>query len=91
MSVADVKVFIKHGEEKKAQVEVNTPDHVSALVKAGQVVGEIVVKMDGVEVEKTQATAAQDIVQASFMERWWPFTGDPHRYAALSQDVRTRR
>src|SRR5882724_3863752 len=57
---ADVKVFLKRGEEKKVQVEVNTPDRVAAPVKAGQVVGEIVVKMDGVEVGKTQATAAQD-------------------------------
>ncbi len=70
---ADVKVFIKRGEEKKVQVEVNTPDRVPAPVKAGQVVGEIVVKMDGVEVGKTQATAAQDVAQASLMKRWWPF------------------
>jgi serine-type D-Ala-D-Ala carboxypeptidase (penicillin-binding protein 5/6) len=70
---ADVKVFIKRGEEKKVQVEVNIPDRVSAPVKAGQVVGEIVVKMDGAEVGKTQATAAQDVAQASLMKRWWPF------------------
>jgi hypothetical protein len=37
------------------------------------VVGDIVVKLDGAEVGKTQATAAQDVAQASFWKRWWPF------------------
>jgi len=69
----DVKVLLKRGEEKKVQVEVNIPERVSAPVTAGQVVGEVVVKLDGVEVGKTQATAAQDVAQASFWQRWWPF------------------
>ncbi|HXG19617.1 MAG TPA: D-alanyl-D-alanine carboxypeptidase family protein [Methylomirabilota bacterium] len=70
---SDVKVLLKRGDEKKVQVEVNIPDRVSAPVKAGQVVGDIVVKLDGAEVGKTQATAAQDVAQASFWKRWWPF------------------
>jgi D-alanyl-D-alanine carboxypeptidase len=49
------------------------PDRVPAPVKAGQVVGDVVVKMDGVEVGKTQAAVTQDVVQASFWKRWWPF------------------
>jgi D-alanyl-D-alanine carboxypeptidase (penicillin-binding protein 5/6) len=70
---ADVKVLVKRGDEKKVQVEVNIPDRVAAPVKAGQVVGDIVVKMDGVEMGRTEATAAQDVAQASLMKRWWPF------------------
>jgi D-alanyl-D-alanine carboxypeptidase (penicillin-binding protein 5/6) len=69
----DVRVLIKRGEEKKVQVEVNVPDRVRAPVKAGQVVGEIVVKLDGSEVGKAQAAAAQDVAQASLWKRWWPF------------------
>ena len=73
VATKDVRVFIKKGEEKKVQVEVDVPDRVSAPVKAGQVVGEIVVKFDGAEVGKAPAAAAQDVAQASLWKRWWPF------------------
>ena len=73
MSTKDVHVLVKKGEEKKVQVEVDVPDRVSAPVKAGQVVGNIVVKFDGAEVGKAQAAAAQDVAQASLWKRWWPF------------------
>jgi serine-type D-Ala-D-Ala carboxypeptidase (penicillin-binding protein 5/6) len=73
MSTKDVRVLVKKGEEKKVQVEVDVPDRVSAPVKAGQVVGDIVVKFDGAEVGKAQAAAAQDVAQASLWKRWWPF------------------
>jgi D-alanyl-D-alanine carboxypeptidase (penicillin-binding protein 5/6) len=70
---SDVKVLLKRGEEKKVQIDVNIPDRVPAPIKAGQVLGDLIVKMDGVEVGKTQVTAAQDVAQASFWKRWWPF------------------
>lgn len=70
---SDVKVLLKRGEEKKVQVEVQIPGRVSAPVTAGQAVGEVIVKLDGVEVGKTQVTAVQDVAQASFWKRWWPF------------------
>ena len=70
---SDVKVLLKRGEEKKVQIEVNIPERVSAPVTTGQAVGEVLVKLDGVEVGKTQVTAAQDVAQASFWKRWWPF------------------
>jgi len=73
MSTKDVRVLVKKGEEKKVQVEVDVPDRVSAPVKTGQVVGDIVVKFDGAEVGKAQAAAAQDVAQASLWKRWWPF------------------
>ena len=55
------------------QIEINVPDRVPAPVKAGQIVGEVVVKFDGAEVGKTSAAAAQDVAQASLWKRWWPF------------------
>lgn len=70
---SDVKVLLKRGEEKKVQVDVHIPGRVSAPVTAGQTVGEVIVTLDGVEVGKTQATAVQDVAQASFWKRWWPF------------------
>ena len=73
VATGDVRVLVKKGEEKKVQVEINVPDRVPAPVKAGQVVGEIVVKFDGAEVGKTSAAAAQDVAQASLWKRWWPF------------------
>jgi serine-type D-Ala-D-Ala carboxypeptidase (penicillin-binding protein 5/6) len=73
VSTSDVKILLKRGEEKKVQVEVYIPDRVPAPVKAGQVVGDVVVKMDGVEVGKTQAAVTQDVAQAGFWKRWWPF------------------
>ena len=73
VATKDVHVLVKKGEEKKVQVEVDVPDRVSAPVKAGQVVGDIVVKFDGAEVGKSQAAAAQDVGQASLWKRWWPF------------------
>lgn len=72
-SSADVKVLIKRGEEKKVAVEVQIPGRISAPIKAGQVVGEAVVKLDGVEVGKTSVTATKDVAQASLWKRWWPF------------------
>ena len=73
MATKDVRVLVKKGEEKKVQVEVDVPDRVSAPVKTGQVVGDIIVKFDGAEVGKAQAAAAQDVAQASLWKRWWPF------------------
>jgi D-alanyl-D-alanine carboxypeptidase (penicillin-binding protein 5/6) len=73
VATKNVHVLVKRGEEKKVQVEVDVPDRVSAPVKAGQVVGDIVVKLDGTEVGKAQAAAAQDVAQASLWKRWWPF------------------
>lgn len=73
VSTSDVKVLLKRGEEKKVQIEVYIPDRIPAPVKAGQVVGDVIVKMDGVEVGKTQATVTQDVAQAGFWKRWWPF------------------
>lgn len=73
MATKDVRVLVKKGEEKKVKVEVDVPDRVSAPVKTGQVVGDIVVKFDGAEVGKAQAAAAQDVAQASLWKRWWPF------------------
>jgi D-alanyl-D-alanine carboxypeptidase (penicillin-binding protein 5/6) len=73
VSTKDVHVLVKRGEEKKVQVEVDVPERVSAPVKAGQVVGNIVVKFDGAEVGTAQAAAAQDVAQASLWKRWWPF------------------
>jgi D-alanyl-D-alanine carboxypeptidase (penicillin-binding protein 5/6) len=72
-ATSDVRVLVKRGDEKKVQIEVNVPNRVPAPVKTGQVVGEIVVKLDGAEVGKAQAVAAQDVAQASFWRRWWPF------------------
>jgi len=73
IATKDIRILIKRGEEKKVQVEVDVPDRVSAPVKTGQVVGNIVVKLDGAEVGKAQAAAAQDVAQASLWKRWWPF------------------
>lgn len=70
---ADVKVLIKRGEEKKVQVEINIPERVRAPVKVGQVVGEAIVKLDGVEVGKAPIAATREVAQASFWKRWWPF------------------
>ena len=69
----DVKVLVKRGDEKKVQVEINIPDRISAPVEVGQVVGEVIVKLDGAEVGKTQITATRAIAQASLWKRWWPF------------------
>ncbi|MBI3300804.1 MAG: D-alanyl-D-alanine carboxypeptidase, partial [Deltaproteobacteria bacterium] len=44
VATTDVHVLVKKGEEKKVQVEINVPDRVPAPVKAGQVVGEVVVR-----------------------------------------------
>ncbi|MGH7962353.1 MAG: D-alanyl-D-alanine carboxypeptidase family protein [Candidatus Binatia bacterium] len=69
----DVRVLVKKGEEKKVQVEVKLPDPVWAPIKAGQAMGEVVVKFDGTEVGKTPAAAAQDVAEGSLWQRWWPF------------------
>lgn len=69
----DVRVLVKKGEEKKLAVEINVPERVSAPITAGQAIGEVVVKLDGVEVGKTPAAAAQDVALGSLWKRWWPF------------------
>lgn len=69
----DVRVLVKKGEEKKVQVEVNVANDVAAPIKAGQAMGEVVVKVDGAEVSKTSAAAAQDVALGSLWQRWSPF------------------
>jgi len=69
----DVKILLKKGEEKKVSVTVRTPERVWAPLTVGQPVGEIVVSFDGTVVSTVPAIATQEVGQASWWKRWWPF------------------
>jgi D-alanyl-D-alanine carboxypeptidase (penicillin-binding protein 5/6) len=73
VATGEVRVLMKRSEEQNMQVEISVPDRVPAPVTAGQVVGDVIVTLNGIEVGKTQAAAARNVAQASFWERWWPF------------------
>jgi D-alanyl-D-alanine carboxypeptidase (penicillin-binding protein 5/6) len=69
----DVKILLKKGEEKKVALTVRTPERVWAPLTVGQPVGEVVVTFDGTVVSTVPAVATQEVGQASWWKRWWPW------------------
>ncbi len=75
---SDAGVLIKRGQEKSITQEINIPDKISAPVQSGQVIGEVVFKLDNQELAKINIIAQKEIKQMGFLnnsshlfEKWF--------------------
>ena len=62
---------IEKGKISKIQYKIELPESVSAPIKKGDKVGEIVFSCDGSEVGRTEILASEDIPKIGFFEIWW--------------------
>ena len=75
---SDAGVLIKRGQEKSITQEINIPDKISAPVQSGQVIGEVVLRLDNQELAKINIIAQKEIKQMGFLnnsshlfEKWF--------------------
>ena len=73
VAVGEIRALVKKSEIKKIQIDIDVSERVPAPITAGQVVGSVVVTLNGTRLGQTQAASARDVAQASLWERWWPF------------------
>ncbi len=66
-AAGDVSVFVKSGDKCEISVE-SRIDAIKAPVKAGDVVGEIVVSVNGEEYGRTDAVAASDCAKKGYLD-----------------------
>ena len=71
-------VLIKKGQEKSITQEINIPDKISVPVKQGQVIGDIVFKLDNQELARINVIAKKEIKKTGFLnnsshmfEKWF--------------------
>ena len=63
-------IFGKRGEKEDVTTHTTLPDYVSAPVKAGDTVGEIVVFSGGVEIDRVPLVANETVKRANFLDRF---------------------
>ena len=68
----DVTALVKRGEEKAIQFAFNG-GAVTAPVKKGQPIGQIVVTAGGKEISRVPAVAGADVAKQSWWKSFWPF------------------
>ncbi len=73
VAVGEIRTLVKKSEIMKIRIEIDVSERVPAPITAGQVLGSVVVTLNGSRLGQTQAAAAQDVAQAGVWERWWPF------------------
>lgn len=62
----DVFALLPKGSKGKVETEIIHPDSIKPPVKQGVLIGEMVVKIDGKEVERANLVAKQDVQNANF-------------------------
>lgn len=63
----NVDILVKKGEDKKIEREIRLPKEIKAPFRKNQVVGELVIKIDGNEVTKEKILCSEEINKASFI------------------------
>lgn len=61
----DVHITVPRGSQVKAERELHVPKQLQAPVTAGQVVGELIIRLDGEEVQRIDVVAAHDVERGS--------------------------
>lgn len=69
----ELRSLVPRMDVDNVQIEVRLGGPVHAPVAAGQVVGEVVVTLDGKHLGSVGAVSARDIARLRLWERWWPF------------------
>ncbi len=63
----DIDILVEKGIDHKIDREIKLPDKIKAPFRKNQVVGELIVKVDGVEVAKEKIICSKEIKKASVM------------------------
>lgn len=63
----DINILVKKGQENKVEREIKISDKIKAPIKKNQVLGELVIKIDGKEVAKEKLVSTEEIKKASFI------------------------
>jgi len=69
---SDVRALVKRGEEGGVKVSL-AANNVSAPVRAGQQVGNVVVSQNGQQVNRVPAVAGASVDKQSWWKKFWPF------------------
>lgn len=64
----DVNFLLKKGSKDKVEKTIKLPESVTAPVKAGQKLGEVVYKVNGKEIGKADLVAEKEVQKASFLK-----------------------
>lgn len=74
----DAGVLIKKGQEKGITQEINIPDRVSAPIEQGQIIGEVIFKLENQELARINIIANKEIKKVGFFnnssymfEKWF--------------------
>jgi D-alanyl-D-alanine carboxypeptidase (penicillin-binding protein 5/6) len=67
----DLKLTIARGAEDTLKTEINIESIIKAPISKGQVMGELIVTIDGKEVSRRDVVALEEIKQAGFFARMW--------------------
>ena len=67
VALDDINVLVRKGEESKVKKEVILPQSVKAPIIKGEKIGEIIITLDGKEINKSAIVSEEDIQQASII------------------------
>lgn len=75
---SEAGVLIKRGQEKSITQEINIPDKVSVPIEQGQVIGDIVFKLENQELARINVVAKKEVKKTGFLnnsshmfEKWF--------------------
>ena len=75
ISYEPFSLVTEKGKESKIKEKLELSDSVSAPIKAGDKVGEIVFTLDGKEVGRQDVCASEDVERLGFFGLWWRMLG----------------
>ena len=64
----DIDILVKKGEDRKVEREIKLPDNIKAPFRKNQVVGELIIKIDGKEISKEKIICSEEIEKASLID-----------------------
>jgi len=71
LSAEDFSLMLSKTESEKVKTEINTKDALKKPIKKGEVLGEILVYLDGKEVKKIDLLSSSDIESEKKSGLWW--------------------
>lgn len=63
----DIDILVKKGEDRKIEREIKLPDTIKAPFRKNQVVGELIIKIDGKTISKEKIICSEEVEKASIV------------------------
>lgn len=63
----DIDILVKKGNDEKIEREINLPEDIKAPFRENQVVGDLVIKIDGKEIAKEKIVCSKEVKKASII------------------------